>query len=135
MKDYLLKSDPGTTFSGSAHHGGTKGKSRNNKKNGNKQPAQANPRTQARTPRWSPHGPTLLAATSEIQRMQAMLTAQAQSPYPDAQFGMPVSSHPATVFSASRPREFYTVGCMVLIIPTMDQHVKSWGQIQRTRTP
>jgi hypothetical protein len=45
MKDYLLKSDPGTPFSGSAHHGGTKGKGRNNKKKGNKQPAQANPRT------------------------------------------------------------------------------------------
>ncbi len=65
---------------------------------------------------------TLLAATTaptpaptsdyapyvaEIQRLQAMLTAQAHSPYPDAQFGMPVPSHPATVFSASRPREFY----------------------------
>ncbi len=44
---------------------------------------------------------------AEIQRLQAMLTAQAHSPYPDAQFGMPVPSHPATVFSASRPREFY----------------------------
>ena len=27
-----------------------------------------------------------------------------------------------------------TVGCMVGIIPTMDQHVKSWGQIPHTRT-
>jgi hypothetical protein len=122
MKDYLLKSNPGTPFSGSAQHGGTKGKSRNNKNKGKKQPAQANPRTQARTLRWSPHGPTLLAATpaptpapttdyapyvAEIQRLQTMLTAQAQSPYPDAQFNLPVSSHLSTVFSASRPREFY----------------------------
>ncbi len=30
MKDYLLKSDPGTPFSGSAQHGDTKGKGRNN---------------------------------------------------------------------------------------------------------
>ena len=50
MKDYILKSDPGTPFSGSAHHGGTKGKGRNNKKKGNNQPAQANPRTQATHP-------------------------------------------------------------------------------------
>jgi hypothetical protein len=148
MKDYLLKSDPGTTFAGSTQHGGTKGKGRNNSNKGKKQPACTNPRTQARTPRWSPHGPTLLAATpaptlapttdyapyvAEIQRLQAMLTTQAQSLYPDAQFGMPVPSHPATVFSASRPREF-SVDCMVGIIPTMDQHVKSSGQIQRTRT-
>jgi hypothetical protein len=182
MKDYLLKSDPRTPFSGSAQHGGTKSQHRNNRNKGstkgNKQTAQANPRTQARTPRWSPHGPTLLAATpapapatttdyapyvAEIQRLQgsvgvvlargdkgwlgframrmiwlrvgnianamcwginplslehegrssifycarAMLTAQAQSPYQDAQFSMPVPSQPATMFSASRPREFY----------------------------
>jgi hypothetical protein len=36
-----------------------------------------------------------------------MLAAQPQSPYPDAQFGMPVPPQPATAFSASRPREFY----------------------------
>ncbi len=127
MKHYLFKSDPGTPFSGSAQHGGTRSQRRNNRNKGstkgNKQTAQANPRTQARTPRWSiPHGPTLLEATpapapattsdyapyvAEIQRLQAMLTAQAQSPYQDAQFGMPVPSQPATVFSASRPREFY----------------------------
>jgi hypothetical protein len=64
MKGYLLKSDPGTPFSGSAQHGGTKGKGRNNKKKDKKQQAQANPRTQAHTPCWSPHGPTLLAATT-----------------------------------------------------------------------
>jgi hypothetical protein len=127
MKDYLLKSsDPGTPFSGSAQHGGTRSQRRNNRNKGstkgNKQTAQANPRTQARTPRWSPHGSTLLVATpapalatttdyapyvAEIKRLHAMLTAQAQSPYQDAQFGMPVPSQPATVFSASRPREFY----------------------------
>ena len=128
MKDYLLKSDPGTPFSGSAQHGGLTRKQRRDRANqpktkGNQLKTNpANPRTQARTPRWSPHGPTLLAATpaptsapttdlapyvAEIQRLQAMLHVQAQSPYPDAQFGMPVSSHPATVFSASRPREFY----------------------------
>jgi hypothetical protein len=128
MKDYLLKSDPGTPFSGSAQHGGLTRKQRRDRANqpktkGNQLKTNpANPRTQARTPRWSPHGPTLLAATpaptpapttdlapyvAEIQRLQAMLHVQAQSPYPDAHFGMSVPSHPATVFSASRPREFY----------------------------
>jgi hypothetical protein len=66
MKDYLLKSDPGTHFSGSAQHGGTRSQRRNRNKGntkGSKQTAQVNPRTQARTPRWSPHGPILLAAT------------------------------------------------------------------------
>jgi hypothetical protein len=67
MKDYLLNSDPGTLFSGSAQHGDTRSQHRNNRNKGstkgNKQTAHANPRTQARTPRWSPHGPTLLAAT------------------------------------------------------------------------
>jgi hypothetical protein len=93
MKDYLLKSDPGTPFSGSGQHRGTRSQRRNNRKKdsttGSKQTAQANPRTQARTPRWSPHGLTLLAATpapalatttdypdvAEIQRIQAMLMA------------------------------------------------------------
>ena len=128
MKDYLLKSDPGTPFSGSAQHGGLTRKQRRDRANQPKNKGNqlktnpANPRTQARTPRWSPHGPTLLAATTaptpaptsdyapyvaEIQRLQAMLTAQAHSPYPDAQFGMPVPAQPATAFSASRPREFY----------------------------
>ena len=128
MKDYLLKSDPGTPFSGSAQHGGLTRKQRRDRANqpktkGNQLKTNpANPRTQARTPRWSPHGPTLLAATTaptpaptsdyapyvaEIQRLQAMLTAQAHSPCPDAQFGMPVPAQPATAFSASRPREFY----------------------------
>jgi hypothetical protein len=128
MKDYLLKSDPGTPFSGSAQHGGLTRKQRRERGNqlktkGNQPKTNpANPRTQARTPRWSPHGPTLLATTpaptpapttdyapyvAEIQRLQAMLTAQQGTPYPAAQFGMPVSHQPATVFSASRPREFY----------------------------
>jgi hypothetical protein len=146
MKDYLLKSDPGNPFSGSAQHSTKQQKQcRSNRQKGTRPTNQANPRSQAnqRTPRWSPHGPTLLAATpaptpttntdyapyvAEIQRLQAMLAAQAQSPYPDAQFGMPVppqpprsphpdpvsstvgymvSPQPATAFSASRPREFY----------------------------
>ena len=128
MKDYLLKSDPGTPFSGSAQHGGLTRKQRRDRANqlktkGNQPKTNpANPRTQARTPRWSPHGPTLLATTpaptpapttdyapyvAEIQRLQAMLTAQAHTPYPAAQFGMPVPYQPATAFSASRPREFY----------------------------
>ena len=128
MKDYLLKSDPGTPFSDSAQHGGLTRKQRRDRANqlktkGNQPKTNpANPRTHARTPRWSPHGPTLLAATpaptpapttdyapyvAEIQRLQAMLTAQAHNPYPDTQFGMPVPYQPATAFSASRPREFY----------------------------
>jgi len=123
MKDYLLKADPNTPFSGSAQHKQQKQR-RGNKQKGTKQTNQANPRSQAnqRTPRWSPHGPTLLAATPaptptnttdyapyivEIQRLQAMLAAQGQRPYPDAQFGMPVPPQPVTAFSASRPREFY----------------------------
>ena len=128
MKDYLLKSDPATPFSGSAQHGGLTRKQRRERGNqlktkGNQLKTNpANPRPQARTPRWSPHGPTLLAATpaptpvpttdyapyvAEIQRLQSMLTAQAQSPYQYAQFGMPVPPHPVTALSVSRPREFY----------------------------
>jgi hypothetical protein len=99
MKDYLLKSDPGTPFSDSAQHGRNKQQQqrRGNKQKGNKQMHQANPRTQANrhNPRWSPHGTTLLAATqapalatttdyapyvAEIQRLhQAMLTAQSST--------------------------------------------------------
>ena len=128
MKDYLLKSDPGNPFSGSAQHGGLTRKQRRERANQQKgkghqtKTNQANSRTQVRTPRWSPHGPTLLAATPaptptnttdyapyivEIQRLQSMLTAQAQSPYQYAQFGMPVPPQPVTALSVSRPREFY----------------------------
>ena len=124
MKDYLLKADPGTPFSGLAQQGRLTRKQRRERANQPKNkgnPTNTNPRTQVRTPRWSPNGPTLLAATpaptpattadyapyiAEIQRLQAVLTAQAQSPYPDAHFGMPVPQ-PITAFSASRPREFY----------------------------
>ncbi len=153
MKDYFLKSDPGDPFSGFTQHSTKQQRQRRGKKEkGTKQTNQANPRSQTnqRTPRWSPHGPTLLAATPaptstptnttdyapyivEIQRLQAMLAARAQSPYPDAQFGMPVPHQPVTAFSASRPREFY---CWLhgWNNTTMDQHVKSWGQIRRIQT-
>ena len=59
MTDYLLKSDPGTPFSGSAQHGGLTRKQRRDRANqpktkGNQPKTNpANPRTQARTPRWS----------------------------------------------------------------------------------
>jgi hypothetical protein len=67
MKDYLLKSDPGNLFFGSAQHSRTKQQQqrRGNKPKDIEQTHQANPRSQAnqRTPRWSPHDPTLFAAT------------------------------------------------------------------------
>ncbi len=89
----------------------------------------------AATPAPTPTNTTDYAPyIEEIQRLQFMLTAQAQSPYQYAQFGMPVPPQPVTALSVSRPREFYSVGYMVGIIPTMDQHVKSWGQILRTQT-
>ncbi len=120
MKDYLLKSDPEHPLPAQRNMAALREKAATTETRPKSN--RLRPRTQARTPRWSPHGLTLIAATpaptpapttdfapyvAEIQRLQAMLTAQAQIPYPDAQFGMPVSSHTATVFSVSRPREFY----------------------------
>jgi hypothetical protein len=153
MKNYVLKSDPGNPFSGFAQHSRNKQQQqrRGNKPKGTKPTHQANPRSQANqhTTRWSLHGPPLLATTPapaptkttdyapyivKIQRLQAMLTAQSQSPYPDAQFGMPVLPSPPPLSPHPDPASS-TVGYMVGIIPTMDQHVKPWGQIQHTHTP
>jgi hypothetical protein len=72
-------------------------------------------------PRWSPHGPTLLAATAaattpaphdytpylaEIQRLQCALAAHTGTYQPGADFGMTVALQ-ATPMPADRPREFY----------------------------
>ncbi len=76
------------------------------------------------TPRRSPHGQTLLAATpaltpvptpdyapfvAEIQRLQSVLAAQNGSPYHAPHFDMPVDLQlqQATLLSSARPREFY----------------------------
>ncbi len=111
MKDHLLKSDPNTPFSGLAQQGLTRKQLRNranqlkNKGKGGGG-TQTNQRTNQRTPRWSPHSPTLLAATAdttnpahpdytpylaEIQRLQCALAAHTGSYQPGAEFGMPVA--------------------------------------------
>jgi hypothetical protein len=125
MKDHLLKSDPGTPFSGSAQHQGNRQQRRANqqKRKGNttNQQGRGN-KTNQRTPRWSPHGPTLLAATqapapapspdyepyvAEIQRLQSALAAQNGSSYHAPHFNMPVAPQQATLLSSARPREFH----------------------------
>jgi hypothetical protein len=118
MKDHLLKSDPNTPFSGLAQHGLTR-KQRRDRVNQTKNKAKegGGNKTTQRTPRWSPHGPTLLAATAatptdytpylaEIQRLQCALAAHTGSYQPAADFGMPVALQAAPMPS-TRPREFY----------------------------
>jgi len=127
MKDHLLKSDPGTPFSGSAQHQGNRQQrranqtqSQGNKATGNRHQRKTdekkgNKNTQ-RTPRWSPHGPTLLAATqapapaptpdyapyvSEIQRLQSALVAQNGTPYYAPHFNMPVAPQQAALLSSA----------------------------------
>jgi hypothetical protein len=125
MKDHLLKSDPGTPFSGSAQHQGNRQQRRANqqksKDNTTNQHGRGN-KTNQRTPRWSPHGPTLLAATpapapsptpdyapyvAEIQRLQSVLAAQNGSLYHASHFDMPVAPQQATLLSSARPHKFY----------------------------
>ncbi len=126
MKDHLLKADPNTPFSGLAQQPGLTRKQRRDRANAanqlkNKGKDGGGNKTNQRTPRWSPQGPTLLAATAatttpaptdytpylaEIQRLQCALAAHTGSYQPGADFGMPVALQ-ATSMPSDRPREFY----------------------------
>jgi hypothetical protein len=86
MKDHLLRNEPSTPFSGAAQGNNKQQNQQNRRKKGPKgNKTQQNPQ---RSPRWTPHGPALLAATAaatmtnpadytpylaEIQRLQRAL--------------------------------------------------------------
>jgi hypothetical protein len=125
MKDHLLKSDPNTPFSGLAQQPGLTRKQRRDAARANQPKSKGkeggNQKTTRGTPRWSPHGPTILAATAatttpaptdytpylaEIQRLQCALAAHTGSYQPAADFGMPVALQAAPMPSV-RPRDFY----------------------------
>jgi hypothetical protein len=119
MKDHLLRNEPSTPFSGAAQGNNKQQNQQNRRKKGAKgNKTQQNPQ---RFPRWTPHGPALLAATAaatmtnpadytpylaEIQRLQRALSAHTGSYQPTADFSMPVALQ-ATYMPADRPREFY----------------------------
>ncbi len=65
MKDHLLRNAPSSPFSGLAQQPGLTRKQRRDRANQlrNKGKDGGGNKTNQRTPRWSPHGPTLLAAT------------------------------------------------------------------------
>jgi hypothetical protein len=119
MKDHLLRNEPSTPFSGAAHGNNKQQNQQNRRKKGPK--GNKTHQHPQRSPRWTPHGPALLAATAavtmahptdyspyvaEIQRLKSALAAYTGSYQPGADFGMPVALQ-ATPMSADRPREFY----------------------------
>jgi hypothetical protein len=123
MKDHLLKSDPNTSFSGLAQQPGLTRKQRRERANQQKAKGKegGGNKTNQRTPRWTPQGLALLAATAaatmtnpadyspylaEILRLQCALAAHTGSYQPAADFAMPVALQ-ATYMPADRPREFY----------------------------
>ena len=116
MKDHLLRNASSSPFSGLAQQPGLTRKQRRDRANQlrNKGKDGGGNKTNQRTPRWSPHGPTLLAATeaappdympyiAEIQRLQGALAAHTGPYQLGADFGMPV----ALQATSARPREFY----------------------------
>jgi len=119
MKDHLLRNAPSSPFSGLAQQPGLTRKQRRDRANQTKNKGKdgGGNKTTQRTPRWSPHGSTLLAATAatptdytpylaEIQRLQGALAAHTGSYQLGADFGMPVALQAAPMPSV-RPREFY----------------------------
>ncbi len=135
LRDYLLRGDPASPFSGSAR-GGTPAKVDGKGKNkiGNR-PRQQQPQRQLstnpplqRTARWSPQGPVAFSASSdngflstntqpdypahisEMQEIRAMLAAMTASDMQGLSTGMPVPlnqpSH-ATLLSSAPPRDYY----------------------------
>ena len=150
MKDHLLKSDPNTPFSGLAQQPGLTRKQRRERANQQKFKGKegGGNKTNQRTPRWTPQGPALLAATAAA----TMTNPADYTPYL-AEFSVysvhcqptpvPTNQPQISVYRLPyRPPTCptidpvnFTVGSMVGITPTMEPPAKSWGRTPRIHRP